>query len=52
MSRQLMSLLIAMAATIKRQGYALDVSFSQMDYARSLNHTKQQRIKRNWRKGK
>lgn len=47
MSRQSMALLMAMAATSKSQGYALDVSCSPMDYARSLNHTKQQRIKRN-----
>lgn len=32
--------------------YTLDVLCSPMDYARSLNHTKQQRIKRNGRKGK
>lgn len=52
MSRQSMALLMAMAAAIKSQGYTLDVSCSPMDYARSLNHTKQQRIKRNGRKGK
>lgn len=52
MSRQSMALLMAMAAACKSQGYALDVSCSPMDYARSLNHTKQQRIKRNGRKGK
>ena len=52
MSRQSMALLMAMAATIKSQGYTLDVSCSPMDYVRSLNHTKQQRIKRNGRKGK
>lgn len=52
MSRQSMTLLMAMAATSKSQGYTLDVSYSPMDYARNLNHTKQQRIKRNGRKGK
>lgn len=52
MSRKLSALLMAMAATSKSQGYTLDASCSPMDYARSLNHTKQQRIKRNGRKGK
>lgn len=33
-----------------RIGYKIDVSCSPMDYARSLNHTKQQSIKRNGRK--
>ena len=37
---------------MEQAGYALDVSCSHIDYARSLNHTKQQRIKRNGRKGK
>lgn len=52
MSKHVAALLMAMAAASKCQGYALDVSCSPMDYARSLNHTKQQRIKRNGRKGK
>jgi hypothetical protein len=43
---------MALAIGSARKGYTLDVSCSPMDYARSLNHTKQQRIKRNWRKGK
>lgn len=52
MSKHAAALLMAMAATIKSQGYALDVSCSPMDYARRLNHTKKQRIKRNGRKEK
>lgn len=52
MSKQSLALLMAMAATSKSQGYTLNVSCSPIDYARSLNHTKQQHIKRNGRKGK
>lgn len=52
MSRQSMALLMAMAATSKSQGYALDISCSPMDYARSFNHAKQQKAKRNVRKTK
>lgn len=52
MSKHAVALQMAMEAACKSQGYALDVSCSPMDYARSLNHTKQQRIKRNGRKVK
>ena len=52
MSKHAVALLMAMAAASKSQCYQFDVSRSPMDYARSLNHTKQQRIKRNGRKGK
>ena len=51
-TKQAMAVRMALAIGSARIGYTLDVSCSPMDYARSLNHTKQQRIKRNGRKGK
>lgn len=50
MSKQSIALLTAMSATCKSQGYALDISCSPIDYARSFNHAKQQKAKRNGRK--
>lgn len=50
-TKQAMAVRMALAIGRARMGYALDVSYSPMDYARNLNHTKQQRIKRNGRKG-
>lgn len=46
MSKQSAALLMAMSATCKSQGYALDISCSPIDYARSFNHAKQQKAKR------
>lgn len=52
MSKHAAALLMAMAAASKSQGYALDISCSPIDYARSFNHAKQQKTKQNGRKTK
>lgn len=53
MSNRKTALLMAMAAAIqKSMGYQLDVSCTPSDFAKSLSHSKQQRIKRNGRKAK
>ena len=54
MSKRKTALIMAMAAAIqkmqKNMGYQLDVSCTPIDFAKSLNHSKQQQIKRNSRK--
>lgn len=54
MSKRKTALIVAMAAAIqkmqKNMGYQLEVSCAPIDFAKSLNHSKQQQIKRNGRK--
>lgn len=54
MSKRKTALIVAMAAAIqkmqKNMGYQLEVSCTPIDFAKSLNHSKQQQIKRNSRK--
>lgn len=53
MSNRKMALFMAMAAAMRKSmGYQLDVSCTPIDFVKSLNHTKLQRIKRNGRKAK
>lgn len=54
MSKRKTALIVAMAAAIqkmqKNMGYQLEVSCTPIDFAKSLNHSKQRQIKRNSRK--